>query len=224
MPRIEGQTYAALEGALSGSVLVTPDPAGLATEALKQIDTVLAFGRGAAGTVSGYARDVGLRAPLVPGHAPDEVLLLLRADPAACGPVQTGAPRQNHERHKGKYALGNLGQARSFHFVDVNGNWLGSARNLAEFIRLALAAPDVVWDRHLHAGDFRAWFLDVIRDEDLACRAARAAEDPQIDASRGRGRIIEGILERYVIPDHALSEPGPAADDASEGYRPRPPV
>jgi hypothetical protein len=211
MPRIEGQAAAALDGALAGTVLVTPDPAWLAVEALGQVDALLAFGRGAAEIASVFAREAGLRPPLLPGHRPDEALLLLRADAATCSPAQTGAPRQEHERHKGKYALGNLGHERSFHFVDGNGHRLGSARNLAEFIRLAREAPDAVWDRHLHAGDFRAWFLDVIRDEVLACRAVRTAEDPQFDAARSRGRIIDAILERYVIPDNALSERGPEA-------------
>jgi HAD superfamily hydrolase (TIGR01484 family) len=200
LPRIGGQATAALGRDLSGTVLVTIDPKWLAPEVLKAVDVILALGRGAPGAVASFAREVGLPAPVSRHCRPDEGLLLLRANAAACRPVRTGGPRQNHERHKGKYALGNVGCHRSFYFTDGFGKVLGAARNLADFVKLAREVPDGVWIRHLHAGDFGAWFLDVIRDEELAQRAILLAEE-RPDARRSRRRIIDCIRERYVIPD-----------------------
>jgi hypothetical protein len=50
------------------------------------------------------------------------------------------------------------------------------------------------------AATFQAWFLDVIRDEELAERAMLHAEEP-VDPRQSRRRIIDAIRERYVIPD-----------------------
>jgi HAD superfamily hydrolase (TIGR01484 family) len=200
LPRIDGKASAASGRDLAGTVLVTMEPGWLARDVLAGIDVLLALGRGASGAVAAFAREAGLAAPLGRRCRPDEALLLRRADPSACRPVRIGAPRQDHERHKGKYAVGNVGWERSFTFTDKNGRSLGVAANLAAFVSLAHEVPDTVWDRHLRAGDFAAWFLDVIRDEELAERAMlHAGEQP--DAKHSRRRIIDAIRERYVIPD-----------------------
>jgi HAD superfamily hydrolase (TIGR01484 family) len=199
LPRVDGQAPAVLGRDLSGTVLVTIDPKWLAHEMLNEIDVLLALGRGAPCAVAAFAREVGLPPPLPRRYGPDEALLLLRAVPDACNAVRTGGPRQDHKRHKGKYALGDVGWERSFHFTDGTGRSLGAARNLAEFVALARGAPDNVWDRHLHAGDFGAWFLDVIRDEELAERAILLAEE-RPSARRSRRTIIDLIRQRYVLP------------------------
>jgi hypothetical protein len=62
---------------------------------------------------------------------------------------------------------------------------------------------DAVWERHLRAGDFAAWFLDVIRDEELARRIGEIASDRGLDACQSRSRIARAIRERYVIPDRS---------------------
>jgi HAD superfamily hydrolase (TIGR01484 family) len=199
LPRDDGQAPAALGRDLSGTILVTIDPKWLAHEVLNEIGVLIALGRGASCAAAAFAREVGLPSPLPRRYGPDEALLLLRAVPDACNAVRTGGPRQDHKRHKGKYALGDVGWERSFHFTDGTGRSFGAARNLAEFVTLARAAPDNVWDRHLHGGDFGAWFLDVIRDEELAERATLLAEE-RPSARRSRRTIIDLIRQRYVLP------------------------
>jgi HAD superfamily hydrolase (TIGR01484 family) len=200
LPRIDGAASAAVGRDLAGTVLVTIEPKWLPSDVLHAISTVVSLGRGAAGAMASFAREAGLRAPPARRCRPDEALLFSRANPKSCRPVRLGSPRQDHERHKGKYALGDVGRERSFYFTDGNGRTLGSARNLAEFVNLASQTPDPVWDRHLHGGDFGAWFLDVIRDEELAQRAIELAE-ARVDAEHARPRIIAAIRERYIIPD-----------------------
>lgn len=200
LPRIDGAASAALGRDLAGTVLVTIEPSWLSADVLHGISTVISLGRGAAGAMASFTREAGLHPPPARRCRPDEALLLSRGSPKACRPVRLGSPRQNHERHKGKYALGDVGRERSFYFTDGNGRILGAARNLAEFVTLAGQSPDSVWDRHLHSGDFGAWFLEVIRDEELAQRAIELAE-ARADVGHARSRIIAAIRERYVIPD-----------------------
>jgi HAD superfamily hydrolase (TIGR01484 family) len=201
LPRIDGEASAALGNDFSGTVLVTIDPKWLAPEELRGVDLLLVFGAAASGVVAEFAREVGLDMPDVPNRAPDEGLLWHVRTPGGCCAVEIGAPRQDHERHRGKYALGDVGDAHSFYFRDDGAHGVRRARNLADFIEHARAVPDAAWEAHLRAGDFAAWFRDVIRDEELARRAAQAAEDPHLEPCRSRRRIIDAIRERYVIPD-----------------------
>lgn len=201
LPRVDGQASAAFGRDLSGTILVTIDPQWLAQEVLNEVGVLLALGRGASRAVAAFAREVGLPPPLNRCHGTDEALLVLRAVPEICNAVRTGGPRQDHKRHKGKYALGDVGGERGFHFTDGIGRSFGAARNLAEFVTLARRVPDGVWDRHLHAGDFRAWFLDVIRDEELAEQAILLAEE-RTSARRSRRTVIDLIRQRYVLHDH----------------------
>jgi hypothetical protein len=118
LPRIDGEASAALGRDLSGSVLVTVDPKWLPPEVLRGVDLLLAFGAAAPGVVAEFAREAGLGMPDVPNRAPDEGLLWPLRAPGGCCAVEIGAPRQDHERHRGKYALGDVGDARSFYFRD----------------------------------------------------------------------------------------------------------
>ena len=100
----------------------------------------------------------------------------------------------------GKYALGDVGEAHSFYF-----SWSGDgadhrAHNLAEFIEQSRVIPAEVWTRHLRAGDFAAWFLHVIRDEELARRTGEIAGDEQLSVVQSRDLIETVIRDRYAIP------------------------
>jgi HAD superfamily hydrolase (TIGR01484 family) len=201
MPRIDGEVAKALSRDMSGTVLVTLDPKWIPIELLRRFDVLFAFGSAAPAVVAEFAHEAGLKTPDVPSRAPDEALLWSRSAPETCRAVVVGAPKQSHARHKGKYAFGDVGKEQSFYFACENGHSFRRARNLAEFINHAREAHDSVWEKHLHAGDFAAWFLGVIRDEDLAHRATEAAEDPRLKSHQSRRRIIDAIRERYVIPD-----------------------
>jgi HAD superfamily hydrolase (TIGR01484 family) len=201
LPRMEGEASPSLGCDFSGCVLVSVDPKWLTPAVLRQFDHLLAFGAAAPGVVADLAREAGLAKPDVPNRAPDEGLLWSIRPPGGCRAIEIGAPRQDHERHRGKYALGDVGDEHSFYFRDDGGQGIRRARNLADFIGLAGRVHDPVWNAHLRAGDFAAWFRDVIRDEELARRAAQAADDPHLDPRQSRRRIIDAIRERYVIPD-----------------------
>ena len=185
---------------IAGSLLVTVEPRWLPVEVLRQVDALLAFGSAAPGVVAAFAREIGLERPDTPKPAPDEALFWSRASHGVCRAIRIEAPRQPHERHKGKYAVGDVGEEHSFYFCDEKGRGLCRARNLSEFITLGDEVSDPAWERHLRSGDVAAWFLDVIRDEELARRAREIAGDPALDVRQSRSRMAQAIRARYVIP------------------------
>jgi HAD superfamily hydrolase (TIGR01484 family) len=189
-----------LDRKIAGSVLITVEPKWLPVEVLRQVDALLAFGSAAPGVAAAFAGEIGLERPATPKPAPDEALFWSRASPGGCRAIKIETPRQPHERHKGKYAIGDVGEEHSFYFCDETGRGR-RARNLSEFIRLADEVQDAAWEKHLHTGDFAAWFVAVIRDEELARHAREIANDRGLDARQGRSRMAQAIRARYVIPE-----------------------
>lgn len=185
--------------ALGSAILVTVDPEWIAGAALAQVDAVVAFGNAAAAQIKAVARERGLAMPVTPPHGPAEGLFWKADAPAQVHVLIVDAPRQIHHRHRGKYAIGDVGEIHAFVFRNPSGHSLGRAVNLAEFVRLAADVGDEVWDRHLRGGDYTAWFFDVIRDEDLGQRAMALA-DRAVPACESRARIIAAIRERYSVP------------------------
>jgi hypothetical protein len=169
---------------------------------VKRIDHVLAFGSTAAELMTRCAGASVAPVSDMPRLGPDQALLWSRVSPTEFRVLRIDAPRQGHERHRGKYALGDVGETHSFYFARSPDGSVRRARNLAEFIAQADAVPDDIWERHLRAGDFTAWFLHVIRDEELGRRAREVASDGRLGAQETRQRIAEAIRERYTIPSN----------------------
>ena len=200
LPSGMASTDGAIARGQGGLVLATVDPDWLARPVVDAVDHVLAFGSAAEDVLARCAgASIAPRAD-VPTLGPDQALLWSRATPEALRILRIAAPRRAHRRHQGKYAVGDVGEAHSFYFAWSPDGRLHRACNLTEFIAKAASVPDVVWKRHLRAGDFAAWFLHVIRDEEL-CRLAReVAHDRGISARDGRHRIEAAIRARYAIP------------------------
>ncbi|MCZ0964066.1 HAD hydrolase family protein [Paracoccus benzoatiresistens] len=185
--------------ALGSAILVTVGPEWISGAALAQVDAVVAFGNAAGSEIKEVARERALPPPATPPHGQAEGLYWRADVPAEVHVLSVDAPQQDHHRHRGKYAIGNVGDAHAFAFRDCFDQPIGRAVNLAEFVRLAAEVSDEVWERHLRAGDYTAWFFDVIRDEKLGyCAMAVAARTEH--ASESRARITAAIRERYTIP------------------------
>ena len=113
--------------------------------------------------------------------------------------VRRDVPRQAHDRHTGKYALGDVGEQRSFYFRGSDNALNRRARNLAEFLRIAAEIDDATWQHHLRAGDYSAWFRNVIMDETLAQMTAVVEGNTSLDARESRRRIRDAVRNRYLI-------------------------
>jgi hypothetical protein len=197
LPRGGAEPAEALFAGMPGTILITVDPEYLPLAALRQIDILLAGGDGAARAVAAVAKANGRPPP--DGARPEtgEFLFWPVRGPGAVRIVRSTPPAQGHKRHRGKYAAGDVGPQKGFRFGHP-GPDAPCARNLADFVRLAGQTSDEVWLRHLRAGDYAAWFRDVIRDEELA-QAAEARPLAALTAADSRKRIIEAVKCRYVL-------------------------
>lgn len=189
-----------------GLVLATIDPAWLPPKVVAAMDYIVAFGSTAVNLLS---RCPGTTLPSmssIPTPGPDQALLWSRAAPNEVRLIRVDAPRHRHERHRGKYALGNVGDQHSFYFGWSPDGRVHRARNLAEFIAESAQLPDDVWVRHLRAGDIAAWFLHVIRDEELSRRAREVSNDQDLTSLESRKMIADAIRGRYAVSDEQGTE------------------
>jgi HAD superfamily hydrolase (TIGR01484 family) len=186
-----------------GLVLATIDPTWLPAKVIAAMDYIVAFGSTAAELLS-KCPGTALHSPSsVQSLGPDQALLWSRASPGEVRVIPIDAPRHRHERHHGKYAVGNVGAEHSFYFGWSSDGSVHRAQNLAEFIAEADLLPDEVWLRHLRGGDIAAWFLHVIRDEELSRRAREISKDSHLNGFESRQKIAEAIGERYAVSSGA---------------------
>ncbi|WP_429925734.1 HAD-IIB family hydrolase (plasmid) [Agrobacterium vitis] len=182
----------------AGLVLATITPDWLHPAVVGAMDYVMAFGSTAFDIVQKFSVESTFSKYSQPRLGPDEALLWSRVSPHGPRRLKIEGPR-HHERHKGKYAIGDVGDAHSFYFGWSPDGQVYRARNLAEFLSKADHLPEEIWLRHLHTGDFAAWFLHVIRDDELARRAKEIAEDASLGAKESREQIAVAICDRYTI-------------------------
>ncbi len=137
-----------------------------------------------------------------PGH--DELLFWSRRSGLPASVLRRGAPRQAHNRHRGKYATGDVGEWKSFYFRGPEKTLNVRARNLSEFLRIAAEIDDGIWEYHLRAGDYEAWFRHVIRDDALADEARDVMLKPNLPVAESRRLVTNAIERRYVL-DHVVA-------------------
>jgi HAD superfamily hydrolase (TIGR01484 family) len=191
--------HAPLEG-LDGLVLLAPHGDLLSSDARETVDLVVTVGVDATASIGDFAVAIGVRAPdlgqletredeaLAWWPARDETVLF-RYDP---GTVE-------HRRHVRKYAQGDVGLARAFHFRG-NGDLDLPAHNLTEFLQLGANLDSADWLRHLRQGDYTRWFRDVIRDDELADEAEDVRRQHGEDATASRNLLRGAIERRYTAP------------------------
>jgi hypothetical protein len=117
--------------------------------------------------------------------------------------VKPERPRQAHKRHTRKYAEGDLGKDHSFYFRGPDNALNLRAQNLMLFLQTAAGVDDRTWEHHLRKVDYSAWFLDVIKDDELSKEAAEIEADHALDANESRKRIGDAVTRRYTAPAQA---------------------
>jgi hypothetical protein len=68
------------------------------------------------------------------------------------------------------------------------------------FLQLAEGVDDRTWLYHLGRGDYSRWFLDAIKDAELASEAVRIEALPDVSADESRARVRAAVEERYTLP------------------------
>jgi hypothetical protein len=114
--------------------------------------------------------------------------------------VRLTPPKEKQERHRRKYADGDLGE-RGFRFRGPEQRLDIPAKNLTTFLDLGDGVDDETWRFHLERGDVSRWFREGIKDDDLADEAAEVeSEAGELDADESRKRIRRIVERRYTAP------------------------
>ncbi|MDQ0391076.1 HAD-IIB family hydrolase [Labrys monachus] len=190
----------------SGTVLITAYPQALARPILDTIDLVIALGDEPSATLAAVGRSMHLPLPASQVEAAGGEALFWTCRSGAASvpvPVRVGLPIQAHRRHAGKYAVGDVGPARSFYFHNPLNGSMAKAENLFKFVDVAGTIDDVTWQRHLAAGDYSAWFRHVIKDGALADETARIEADRSLPSRDSRALVRQAIWQRYAAPCEA---------------------
>ena len=181
-------------------ILITLEPDRVSPAILSTIDVVVAVGEDPATTLSIFAGTVGDAAPYVGSITLNSGEALAWFRDSTEGPIrfQVAVPRAARQRHRRKYAEGELTPDLCFYFRGPEEKLNLKAPNLSMFINLADGVDDDTWLFHLKNGDISRWFRDVIKDPDLALQA-EAVERTEISAAQSRKHIRSEIEKRYIL-------------------------
>ncbi|HEY3276170.1 MAG TPA: HAD-IIB family hydrolase [Syntrophorhabdaceae bacterium] len=185
---------------ISGLMFVTVDPGHVTPSLLPMIDVLLTIGDAPEQTIRDFSALTGREPPLFDTSG-------LKPGDAFIWPVHKSAPvrfkgsppEMERQRHKRKYAEGELSPETSFYFRGPESRLNLRAQNLMLFIQVAEGIDDETWLYHLKRGDYSQWFRGSIKDDDLADTAKEVESLEGIGASVSRERIKSLIEERYTV-------------------------
>jgi HAD superfamily hydrolase (TIGR01484 family) len=189
-----------LPAELPPAIGVTVHPEQLAPHFLELVATVVGVGDGALSVLESFCRVTGRQVPQAPEGTlePDQVLMLTRDGPIEI--VAPQRPRERRKRHVRKYAVGELGEDKSFYFRGPEGALNLRAQNLTTFLQMAAGVDDRTWLHHLRAGEYSRWVCDSIKDPDLAAEVRAIEADTSLSARESRQRLKDIIDRRYTGP------------------------
>ena len=149
-----------------------------------------------------FAGVVGERSPRLPLVEVEKGQVLYWRRGSKIGPrlIQAKPSTVQRKRHKRKYAEGELPPDRSFYFRGPEGKLKLRTQNLFVFLSLADGVDDETWLFHLSRGDYSKWFLDRIKDPELAAKADEIERQSEPTAEESRRQIKQAIEERYTLP------------------------
>ena len=191
---------ASFSAEMSSVLLITTRPQMLSSAALATVQTVIAVGDHATECIAEFCRSIGESEPFQgPNPEEDEVLFWQRGSALEPQRVTMGKGREEHRRHTRKYAVGRLGEDKSFYFTGSAHLLNLRAHNLAAFLQLAQGVDDDTWLFHLRNGDYTRWFRDSIKDDELADEV-RGLESSQ-ESARSRSELAASVKRRYAASD-----------------------
>jgi hydroxymethylpyrimidine pyrophosphatase-like HAD family hydrolase/energy-coupling factor transporter ATP-binding protein EcfA2 len=191
---------------LDSMLFVTVHPDRLATQLLDAIDVAVVLGHEPASTLRWIAdREQGRMTTAPPAELmAGEALLWRKAQPHAqsrpAEPLRLAMPRVERQRHRRKYAEGELPPERSFYFRGPDGKLNLRAQNLIMFRQIADGVDDETWLHHLRQGDYSHWMETAIKDPSLAQIVQEVEGRRDLSAHDSRRRVADAIQERYTLP------------------------
>jgi energy-coupling factor transporter ATP-binding protein EcfA2 len=202
LPREWQPVQAILAQELTGMIYVTVHPDHVAKSVLQTVDVLFALGDDPMGTISRFCEALGLpvpeAAPLALAHG--EAVFWDRRSPELPCKLHIAPCEADRQRHRRKYAEGELPADRSFFFRGPENALNLRAHNLIIFMQLADGVDDDTWMHHLRRGDYSRWMAEGIKDPHLADAVRRVEQEPSVGAERSRQAIRSAIEERYTVP------------------------
>ncbi len=202
LPREWQPVQAILAQELTGMIYVTVHPDHVAKSVLQTVDVVFSLGDDPMGTISRFCETLGLpvpeAAPLALAHG--EAVFWVRRSPELPCKLRIAPCEADRQRHRRKYAEGELPADRSFFFRGPENALNLRAHNLIIFMQLADGVDDDTWMHHLRRGDYSRWMAEGIKDPHLADAVRRVEQEPSVGADRSRQAIRSAIEERYTVP------------------------
>jgi hydroxymethylpyrimidine pyrophosphatase-like HAD family hydrolase len=202
LPRDWQPVQAVLAKDLTGMVYVTVHPDHVAKSVLQTVDVVVALGDDPAGTIAGFCGALGLPVPQMESTTLDhgEAVFWDRRSTELPCILRIARCEADRQRHRRKYAEGELPEDRSFFFRGPDNLLNLRAHNLILFMQLAEGVDEKTWLHHLRQGDYSKWMSEGIKDPHLADAVRRIEQQPSINAERSRQMIRSAIEERYTVP------------------------
>jgi hydroxymethylpyrimidine pyrophosphatase-like HAD family hydrolase len=191
---------------LTGMLFVTVHPNKVSPLVLQAVDTVIALGDEPFRTLQSFADERGVSMPwskpveLKSGEA----LIWRPKSKVLPAPFRMAFSRIERQRHRRKYAEGELPPERSFYFRGPDGKLNLRAQNLIVFRQLAQGVDDATWLHHLRQGDYSRWMEAAIKDPSLARTVQQVEGMTVLSAQESRQRIADAIEERYTLPSTGI--------------------
>ncbi len=185
---------------IGGILLVTVHPEAVSEAVVQTLDTVVAVGDEPGGVLGAFAAATGHDAPGrdLPDLPTGELLFWrLGGEPVR---VRLAPPEEERQRHRRKYAAGELGEDASFYFRGPENVLNLRAGNLTAFCRIADGVDEETWSYHLRRGDYSRWLAGSVKDEELSAEVAEVEQDPGGSVDDARKRVRELIEARYTAP------------------------
>jgi len=191
-----------LAGELGNALLVTVHPEHVSAATLKMVKMILVVGRDPHRAIEEFARITGTALPEIPSEhlRPGEAILWLRDSNRLIPKIKTEPPRVARNRHKRKYAEGELEKERVFYFRGPEDKLNLRAQNLATFLQIADGIDDETWLFHLKRADYSNWLRSAVKDTPLAEEIHAVEQEKRFSAVESRQRIKKLIEEKYTAP------------------------
>ena len=187
-----------LFNALNNFMLISYSPDAMCSDILEQVGMVITIGDEAAYPIEQFCKIKKISAPKkTPKLKQGEACIYdLEEDKTVPYVIKINEPRQLQQRHKRKYATGDMGD-NSFTFTGKARKLKLKANNLIMFVHIAEGIDDATWKFHLSNGDFINWFRNTVHDDELADIAQQTEKEKSAEESKKK--ILAFINEKYTV-------------------------
>jgi hypothetical protein len=208
IPSPAGLEVDALPSDFNNFILISTSPHALSAATLSKVGMVLTLGDNPSYPIEQFCQVLGLPAPQgIPALKNNELCVWDRdgtvapdgSDKPDGSPapyiVRYNMPQQLQQRHKKKYAQGDMG-GNSFIFTGRENQLHLVANNLMLFLHIAEGIDTDTWLFHLGRADFSSWLRNSVHDEELATVAGEA--EKLHDATASKKKLLDAIAKKYT--------------------------